>query len=272
MKRIHFLLLCAMWIGNGYAQDLIVTTAGDSILCKITRERDGFVYFTYNKDGAPTSTLVAKDSIANMHRDMYKIRVRNAGEQGYASWQYRLHGGYSRRLAPVSDQVLPGMTSYLNKMKSGYTVGGDVHYYISEPLGFGVKYVHNAYQYKETGFEDKVRMNYFALSMLNRTLLRSANEVFLGLNLGYQTYSDNLGAIGTDIRIDGGTVGLGLEAGYAVKLGKVTKAFLGISVLNSTITKINVETGGMRETIKLEKEEFEGLGRLEVTLGLIFGK
>jgi hypothetical protein len=59
MKKIlPILFVCMMWTGTSYAQDLIVTTAGDSIYCKITRERDGFVYFSYNKEGVPTNTLI----------------------------------------------------------------------------------------------------------------------------------------------------------------------------------------------------------------------
>jgi hypothetical protein len=157
-------------------------------------------------------------------------------------------------------------------MKSGYTLGGDIHYYVSQPLGIGVKYSYNAYQYTETDFEDHVRMNYVALSTQNRLILRSDNEVLLGLNMGYQSYRDRLNSLGTELNIDGGTVGLGLEVGYAVKLAKASKLLLNLSLLTSTITKINVESGGQKETVKLEKDEFEGLGRIEVTIGLLFGK
>jgi len=273
MKRILLLLLvCAMWTGTSYAQDLIVTTAGDSIFCKITRERDGYVHFTYIKEGAPANTLIPGDSIANIQKGLYKTRIRYAGQESFARWQYRLQGGYSRRIARISDQVTPAMKDYLNKMKSGYTLGGDIHYFVSEPLGIGVKYSYNGYQYTDADFEDKVKMNYIALSAQNRLILRSENEVSLGLNMGYQSYRDRIKAIGTEVTIGGGTVGLGLEAGYAVKLAKATKAFLNLSLLTGTITKVNVETGGQKETVKLDKDEFEGLGRIEVTVGLLFGK
>lgn len=273
MKRILFVLfICVGWAGSSYAQDLIVTTAGDSIFCKITREREGYVYFVYNKEGAPTSTLMADNAIAEKRKGLYKTHIRYVGEENFAHWQYRLHGGYSRRIARVSDQLAPGIRDYLNKMKSGYTLGGDIHYFISESFGLGVRYNYNGYQYTETGFEDKVKMNYIALSGQNRVILRSKDEFLLGLNMGYQSYRDKLNTAGTNLSIAGGTLGLGLEAGYAINLSKGTKAFLSLSYINGTITKINVESGGQKETIKLEKEEYEGLGRLEVTLGLLFGK
>ena len=272
MKRILFILLFAMCASTGFAQDLIVTTAGDSIFCKITRESKGYVHFSYNKDGAPTNTLIANDAIANKQKGLYKTQVKYVGKESFARWQYRLQGGYSRRIARVNDQVSPSLRSYLNKIKSGYTVGGDIHYFISEPLGFGVKYAHNAYQYTETGFEDRVKLNYFALSALNRLILRSENEILLGVNMGYQSYADRLNSSGTEFKIDGGTIGLGLEVGYAIKLANASKAFVNLSLLSGTITKINLETVGRKETIKLDKEQFEGLGRIEVTLGLLFGK
>ncbi|KAA0990884.1 porin family protein [Dyadobacter aurulentus] len=273
MKQILLILLvCLMRAGSSLAQDLIVTTAGDSIFCKITRERDGYVYFNYIKEGVSANTLIASDSIAEKRMGLYKTRVRNVGEAGFTRWQYRLQGGYSRRIARVSDQVAPGVKDYLTKMKSGYTLGGDIHYFISEPLGLGVKYNFNAYQYKDTDFEDKVKMHYIAISALNRLVLRSDNEISLGVNLGYQSYLDQLTSLGTDLHITGGTLGAGLEAGYAFRVAKSAKAFLNLAWLSSTITKINVESGGRKETIKLRKDEFEGLGRLEVTAGLLFGK
>jgi hypothetical protein len=211
-------------------------------------------------------------TVAGYAQEMSETRNRNVRDDGFARWQYRLQGGYVRRIARISDQVAPGTQDYLKKMKSGYTFGGDIHYFVSEPLGFGVKYTHNGYQYTEADFKDKIRMNYFALSGLNRLILRSEDEVLLGVNVGYQSYRDQLAASGAELAITGGTLGAGVEIGYAFRLSPGTKAFLNLALISGTITKVNVETGGRKETVKLDKDEFEGLGRLELTLGLRFGK
>ncbi|QRR00646.1 hypothetical protein [Dyadobacter sandarakinus] len=78
-KYLVLLLINLVWVGNSIAQDLIVTTAGDSIFCKITREHDGFVYFNYIREGVPSNTLIAADAIASKQKGMYKARVKYAG-------------------------------------------------------------------------------------------------------------------------------------------------------------------------------------------------
>ncbi len=156
-------------------------------------------------------------------------------------------------------------------MKSGYTLGADIHYFISEPFGLGAKYNHAHYQYKMNGFEDKVNLNYFAVSGLNRFILRSGNEVYMGGNIGYQSYKDQIGAAGALVNTSGGTAGVGLEAGFGIRLKDASKLYLNLSLLSGTITQVNIENGGQKEKVKLEKEEYESLSRLEVTLGLVFG-
>lgn len=254
-----------------YAQDLIVTTAGDSIPCKITREQGGYVYFTYKKLGVPAKTLMAASSIASKRTDFYDTPVEVVSKPTFSRWQYRFQGGYSRRIARTSDQVPSGARSYINKMKSGYTLGGDIHYFISEPFGLGVKYNHSHYQYKTTGFEDKVNLNYFAVSGLNRFILRTGSEVYMGGNIGYQAYKDQVSANGAPVGITGGTAGVGLEVGYGMRMSHGSKLYLNLSLLSGTITKVNVESGGRKETVKLEKEEYESLARLELTLGIVLG-
>ncbi|MNL80997.1 hypothetical protein D3C87_2079880 [compost metagenome] len=64
---------------------------------------------------------------------------------------------------------------------------------------------------------------------------------------------------------------MGLEAGFAIKMRDASKVYLNLSLLSGTITKVNVESGGRKETVKLEKDEYESLVRLELTLGIVLG-
>ncbi|OJV17461.1 MAG: hypothetical protein BGO21_13420 [Dyadobacter sp. 50-39] len=76
---------------------------------------------------------------------------------------------------------------------------------------------------------------------------------------------------GAPVNISGGTAGVGLEAGFGIRLKDASKLYLNLSLLSGTITQVNIENGGQKEKVKLEKEEYESLSRLEVTLGLVFG-
>ncbi|MGG7661057.1 outer membrane beta-barrel protein [Dyadobacter sp. BHUBP1] len=272
MKNFLFtFLVCLIGIAAAHAQDLIVTTSGDSIRCKITREQGNFVYFTYNKFGVPAKTLMATSDIADKRTNFYHEPVEIVSKPVFNRWQYRFHGGYSRRVARVSDQVSPGAMSYLKKMRSGYTLGGDIHYFISEPFGLGAKYSYNHYQFKNAGFQDRVNLNYFAVSALNRLVLQSGSDVYIGANMGYQSYKDQVNSNGAPVSITGGTVGVGLEIGYGMRMSDASKLYLNFSVLSGTISKVNVNSGGRKETVQLEKGEYESLARLELTLGLVFG-
>lgn len=272
MKKLILLILTLGFsTGAAWAQDLIVTTSGDSISCKITKERADYVYFTYRKDGVPTKTLIAADQVADKRVDFYDVPVEMAPKVAFNRWQYRFQGGYSRRIARVSDQVSSYTKHYLNKMKSGYTLGGDIHYFVSEPLGLGVKYGNNHYQYKTASFEDRVKLNYFALSALNRFILKSGNEVYMGGNLGYQSYKEVVVTNGNPVQITGGTAGVGLEIGYGMMMRDGYKFFVNLSMLTGTVTNVTVLNHGIKEKVNLEKGEYESLSRLELTVGLLFG-
>lgn len=272
MKNFLFtFLICLIGAVTARAQDLIVTTSGDSIRCKITREQGDFVYFTYNKFGVPAKTLMPASDIADKRTNFYHEPVAIVPKRTYSRWLYRFQGGYSRRVARISDQVPSGTMSYLKKMKSGYTLGGDIHYFISEPFGLGAKYSYSHYQFKNASFQDKVNLNYFAVSGLNKLVLRSGSEVYIGANMGYQSYKDQVNSNGALVSITGGTVGVGLEVGYGMRMSDASKLHLNFSVLSGTISRVTVNSGGRRETVQLGKGEYESLARLELTLGLAFG-
>src|SRR5690242_4723048 len=54
--------------------------------------------------------------------------------------RFSLQGGYSYRLAKVSDNVQPDFRSYVQKLKSGYHLGADGSFFINRTIGFGIKY------------------------------------------------------------------------------------------------------------------------------------
>lgn len=272
MKKLSLLILAlGIGISAALAQDLIVTTSGDSISCKITRERADYVYFTYLKEGVVTKTLIAANQVADKRLDFYDTPIQMAPKATFNRWQYRFQGGYSRRIARISDQVSPYTKHYLTKMKSGYTLGGDIHYFVSEPLGLGAKYGYNHYQYKTASFEDRVKLNYFALSALNRFILKSGNEVYMGGNLGYQSYKEVVATNGNPVQITGGTAGVGLELGYGMMMRDGYKFFINLSMLTGTVTNVTVLNSGIKQKVNLEKGEYESLSRLELTVGLLFG-
>lgn len=271
--------LFILTIGNLKAQDLIVTSEGDSLNCQITKQRDGIVYFKFVKDGQVKTTLLPVGKVTSIVQAYYALPdiPRNIVRKqvGYDKWRYGIHGGYGYRIAKVSDQLSGQSRDYMKKLKSGYMFGGDIHYFPGEAIGFGIKYNINKHKRNEGGdFNDNITMHYIAASFLNRFVLANpSNSFLLGMNLGFQSYKDKTLALGIDnMTISGNTAGLGVELGFDRKISRGSALHFGLGFTTATLYKIKVTQGYQINTVKLEKGEYEGLSRLELVVGLKFGK
>ncbi|GGB83950.1 outer membrane beta-barrel protein [Dyadobacter sediminis] len=270
-----FTLIC----NHIQAQDLIVTSDGDSLNCRITRQNAQFVYFTFAKEGRPSNTLLPVTKISSVKKAFYGNAQLREGMQplsgkSYSQWQFGIRAGYAYRTAKVSDQISSQYKDYIKKLKSGFVLGGDMHYFISEPLGFGLKYSFNKHKNEDgTDLKDDISMHYIAASMINRYVLANPKSSFLlGINLGYQSYKDKAVLLGNALDMSGGTAGFGLDAGFAHQLSAGTAIHFGLSYTTATLYSINVGQGSYKQKIKLEKGQYEGLSRLELTAGFKFGK
>lgn len=282
MKKIYVTIIGCLFIltiGNLKAQDLIVTNEGDSLNCQITKQRDGIVYFKFLKDGQIKTTLLPVSKVTSIIQAYYAVSNLPSGrlrkQAGYEQWRYGMYGGYGYRMAKISDQLSGQYRDYMKKLRSGYMLGGDIHYFPSEAIGLGIKYTMNKHKRDEGGdFSDNITMHYIAASFLNRYVLANpANSFLLGLNLGFQSYKDKTLALGIgDMSISGNTAGLGMELGFDHKIARGAALHFGLGFTTATLYKIKVKEGYRSHTVKLEKGEYEGLSRLELVVGLKFGK
>ena len=274
MKKIFTFIVSVLLVTSScdlVAQDLIVTTTGDSLNCKITKQHDGFVYFRYLKENQVKATLLSVNKISSIVQAFYEVpaipkNLATLRNKDYSKWRYGLHAGYSYRTAKVSDQLTPDYRDYVKKLKSGFVAGADVHGFISETFGLGLKYNLNKYNATQgTDFKDNITMHYIAASVLSRYVLANPESHFLwGANMGFQSYQDKTMIFGNDVDIKGNTVGFGLEMGFEHKISENSLFHLGLSFTGATITKVN--------GYKLSKEQYESLSRLEIVVGLKFGK
>ena len=281
MKNVFTLLfiLVTFVISHVKAQDLIVTSEGDSLNCRITKQNAQFVHFTFAKGGLAKNTLLPANKVATVQKGFYGSSQLPAGMSSvsgkdYSKWQYGVRAGYAYRTAKVSDQISSQYQDYMKKLKSGFVLGGDIHYFVSEPLGFGLKYSFNKHKNEEgIDVKDDISMHYIAASMLNRyVLVNPRNTFLLGINLGYQSYKDKTIVIGNHVDVTGSTAGFGLDAGFAHQLSAGSAIHFGLAYNMATLYKIKVGQGSIKQTVKLEKGQYEGLSRLELTIGMKFGK
>lgn len=257
----------AFCTGQVVAQDLIVTVQGDSLHCRIISEKKKEIHFKFQREGRMMDGIIERENVADVRKRYFKeIEEAQKPVVPYSRWMGRLQLGYSHRLSKINESYSTSTREQLNKLRRGYVIGGDVHYFYTKSSGLGIKYSTNDYGFHAAG-GDKVVLNYFGLSHLRRFEQTSGNSVFLGANLGYQMYKEKNSVNGKS-GLKGQTLGLGLELGYGFKMSAGSQMYFAASMLSGAITKVKNGT----YVRKLEKDEYEGLLRGEITVGITFGR
>lgn len=71
-KPFIFSIILLSMVFKLQAQDLIVTTDGDSIHCKITKTTKEYVHFTFKHNDQIRNTLLSVDQIAAKEKDYFE--------------------------------------------------------------------------------------------------------------------------------------------------------------------------------------------------------
>jgi hypothetical protein len=284
-KNIFFLLLFLSSL-SAYSQDLIVTNEGDSLNCKITKVKQDYIYFTFKHKEEIRSTLLPINQVKNYQYNFYPTAIVPAekvvGREVYPRIRLALTGGWGYRIAKLADNVSGDFKQYINDLRSGTQYGGDINYYFSEQVGLGLKY--NVYQSKnEIGsiyvvqpngstqygkMSDNIIIDFIGPSISTRLLNeKKKNALLLNLAIGYLGYMDNAVLI-NNYTFKGNTVGMVWDIGYDVGISENWAIGFQFSYLIGTLTQIQLSDGTQTRTIKLEKDEYENLSRIDLSVGL----
>src|SRR5690554_4359740 len=122
MKHILLIALLIFAAESLYAQDLIVTTDGDSINCKITKVRADNIYFTFKHKDEIRSTLLPMTGVNTHQVDYYQTSEvpleKIIGYKNYPQFRLALNGGFSYLTAPVAEGVPNYLKDYVKELKS----------------------------------------------------------------------------------------------------------------------------------------------------------
>jgi hypothetical protein len=268
------------------AQDLIVTNEGDSLNCKITKITSENIYFTFKHKEEIRGTFLPLWQVKFHKYNFYKVQEvpsdKVVENEAYPHMRFAINGGWSYRMAKISDNIPSEFEKYMKDLKSGYHYGCDLSFYFSEQLGFGFKYNH--YQSKNelenvtftfqdgstrSGLmSDDISINFIGPFFSTRLLDASKkNSFLLNLGIGYMGYTDNAVLV-SDLTIEGNTVGICWDMGYDIAISKNLSLGFQVSYLMGTLTQYEVTQGMDVETVKLEKDNYESLSRLDVSMGL----
>lgn len=290
MKNILIITLLIFIPNSIYSQDLIVTNEGDSINCKITNVKTDYIYFTFKHKSEIRSTLLpisgTKAHQFNYFQNSEVPKDKIVGYENYQHIRVALNGGFSSHTAKVAENVPGIFRNYVSELKTGYHFGGDLTYYFTEPLGFGIKYslfkssnsLDNIYVVDINGYRTYGKMSddltisfigpLFSTRLLNHN---KTNAILMNLSLGYMGYLNDKVIINKYI-MTGSTMGLSIDIGYDIGLSENLSLGFQISYLTGTLFEYDWDDGTKTERIILEKGEYEGLNRIDFSVGLRFTK
>ncbi|MDP4291883.1 MAG: hypothetical protein Q8908_12440 [Bacteroidota bacterium] len=290
MKIILTILAIVFFVQVALSQDLIVTTKGDSINCKITKVKNENIYFTFKYKDEIRNTLLPLGKVSyratNFFQKSELPQNKIPGNKNYQQWRFSIYSGYAYETAEIGSTVPADFKDYVRQLKSGFVWSTGLTYYFSEMLGFGAKYarfstsnsLNNIYLENSLGerqygrMSDKIAVNFIGPTFSTRFLNARKNSAFtLGLGMGYMGYKDDEVLI-NNYKMTGSTFGMSYDIGYEFNLSKNTNLGIQLSLLSGNLFKYKLDDGTTIQTIKLEKDEYESLSRIDLTIGLVFGK
>ena len=273
LSLIFFMVISV--ISFGRSQDLIVTTTGDSIHCRITKVDNKYTYFTFKYKDEFRQTLIPTTEIRETKRNFFSDPIIPAGmlknNETKGILLGRMYGGWGYRTAKISSEVSSDAREYLEELKRGFTFGGEMYYYSSETVGYGAVFsiFRTSNEITSTSIADDISISYVGPSVQTRMRSGDGNIYLLStVGLGYLKYSDKVKIDNNDITIDAGTLGLMFGFGIDFKINDNFGGTIGINYLQGQLTEITVLADGERETIKLDKKNYESLNRLDINIGI----
>jgi hypothetical protein len=272
------------------AQDLIITNEGDSLNCKITKVKSDNIYFTFKHKDEIRSTLLPIEQVKFHQYNYYQTSEVPAGKvisnEIYPHFKAAINCGWSYRTGKLADNIPSDFKQYMRDLKSGYHYGIDLYYYFSEQFGLGFRY--NNFESKNKmdnvcitssngscqygKMSDDISINFIGPLFSTRLLdFNKKNSFLLNLGIGYMGYTDKAVLI-SDYTIKGNTAGLCCDIGYDIGLSKKIALGFQLSCMLGTLTKYDLSDGVHTKTVKLKKENYEDLSRIDLSIGLRFNK
>ncbi len=277
MNRILILLvLTALTTTNTFGQDLIVTTNNDTINCKITKIKKEYIYFTFSQNGDIRNTLLPLNEVNIFTENYYsysevsaKDIKKNDVKHGA---RFAFNTGPAFRIAKIPDDFSSDAKDVIRDLKSGVNISSDLHFFSSETTGWGAKYSLFKSSATSGSVKDNLTIHYLGPSMVTR--LRGMDKQtawILGVSLGYMTYKEKMNTNNNE-SWTGGTFGSSAEIGYEFKVSEQTWLGIQVSVVSGILRKFTYNSGTRSEVIELDSDEYEGLGRIDLSVGIRFGK
>lgn len=301
MRRFFFFSVFFVLIGKVYSQDLIVTIELDSIACKVTKQDENHIYFTYINDNGAQAVLIAKDRVKELllgystevldvkSNETSNVAYSNRREsiQGFSEYtKIHLSGSviFSQRTAPISASLSEDEQDYYRELKGGRGFQAKFHAFVSPAFAIGaqvstLKSSHSIlaeFEFEEYpdsvvigDFSTTVSLLFIGPSIMGRYYF--PNPSFLinyTFSLGYLKFTQEDFIIDTDVLFEGSSLGMNGDFGLEYLLSPNIAIGIGAGFGLGAVFNVDVTVNGQTESVDLE--EAEGLGRVSFFTGLRF--
>ncbi len=302
MKFIYLLpILVFVYFNQAKAQDLIVTTKGDSLNCQITQVEEKFIHFKLQQGVEVKRILMSKEQIRYYEVGFYLKKKLTQQELAYSKieddysnfrskfkptkFRIAANGGWSYLTAKLAgDAVPPEITKYYEELRTGYNLSIDAEYFIGKHFGFGLTYsifkTKNSLQpvyvkNNTTGkiysgvLQDDITIQYAGPVFFSRIFNKRKTTCFLPyVSIGYLDFRNN-GILIDKLIMTGNTIGR--KGGLVLEYYFADDFSMGVdfSFTSGILTEYTIESGGIKTEIKAKNaEEYSNISRLDLSAGI----
>jgi hypothetical protein len=285
MKQAAILAILFILLAQpGRGQDLVVTVKGDSLNCSIMKITGDYIYFTQGESKKSVSMPLSQ--VKDYRKGFYIARVEQSGPAvpvQYDRIRMGVYGGWSYLTGKVSDDVPEEFRSYVADLKTGYHFGADFLYFFNGDFGMGLKYtlfrttneispvyaIDTVTQVVRTGkLRDDITIQYIGPSFGARLKFPNQGVYFITeASLGYQSYRNEVTVI-DEFTLSSSTVGLFLDMGFDINIHKNVSLGLFASYSTGTLKYYRYIDARENMLVRLTKEEYSGINRIDLSAGL----
>lgn len=292
MKKIYMLLLIVLISKVTQAQDLLVTTNGDSINCKIVDEKGSFVLYKILEGDSYVSRAINKQSISKSENGFYlrnpELAKNNSNstskKQKYSSTNFNI--GYNRLklldfysssgmevIDKYNESLANGMGFNL-ELKRWFTkrLGIDIRYdlYSSKALEYKMPYTNPLGSTSYGPFSDKIKIHTFSPGFAFRTPIANENNyLIINTSFDYNLYINDFTYLGTPGKLKSKRYGYSFGMSYERVLNKNFAIGLNAKYRISSLNKVGLYVNGDFDEIDLTEEQEISINRY--SFGLYLG-
>jgi len=291
-KSLQIIIVTLLIINKLYSQDLIVTSSGDSLNCTITKITKEFIHFTFKHNGEKRSTLLPSNQVITQQKNYYtesEIPINYVFKTKFPRVRIATDGGWQYRLAKMASGMDPFWKDHYNKLRSGFHYDVQVACFFAENHGIEAMFTQHFFSNKlgqvyftdEFGnvigsgsLREKITFNYVGANYIVRIYNSKKKNCFLmTAGIGYLGYIDKLFLNDQESgKITAATVGFNLGLGYDIGISKYFSLGFKASLMGGSFSNYKQTIGGTTTNESMPEKTSEGLGTINLSVGLRFNK